>query len=103
GNREGGPARGGARVNREARAVRLHPAAGVLSLAGPGASDDYRGKRPAKTAEPTIVDLSRAPVGAASEFFAGLKFAGREAEIARDILPEIRERLKFLEKVGLGY
>ena len=28
---------------------------------------------------------------------------GRAAEIARDILPEIRERLKFLCEVGLGY
>ena len=32
-----------------------------------------------------------------------LKFKGREAVIARDILPEIRERLKFLDEVGLGY
>jgi excinuclease ABC subunit A len=103
GKRELCPECRGARLNPEARAVRLHPAAGVLTLAEPGASSDYRGKKPAKTAAPTIVDLSRAPVGVASEFFAGLKFAGREAEIARDILPEIRERLKFLEKVGLGY
>src|SRR6185369_6616655 len=28
---------------------------------------------------------------------------GREAEIARDIVPEIRERLKFLCEVGLNY
>src|SRR5204863_1978442 len=39
----------------------------------------------------------------ASEVFRKIKFSGREAEIARDILPEIRERLKFLEEVGLGY
>src|SRR5262249_21390728 len=32
-----------------------------------------------------------------------LKFSGRTALIARDILPEIRERLKFLCQVGLGY
>ncbi len=36
-------------------------------------------------------------------FFHGLKFTGREALIARDILPEIAERLKFLDEVGLGY
>jgi excinuclease ABC subunit A len=30
-------------------------------------------------------------------------FRGRAALIARDILPEIRERLKFLGEVGLGY
>src|SRR5438309_11016382 len=32
-----------------------------------------------------------------------MKFKGRGAQIARDILPEIRERLKFLCEVGLGY
>jgi excinuclease ABC subunit A len=36
-------------------------------------------------------------------FFRGLKLTGRAAEIARDILPEIRERLTFLCEVGLGY
>jgi len=51
----------------------------------------------------TIVDLSNAPVDAALAWFQGLRLKGREAEIARDILPEIRERLKFLREVGLGY
>src|SRR5260221_14240360 len=32
-----------------------------------------------------------------------MKFKGRQALIARDILPEIRERLRFLSEVGLGY
>ena len=35
--------------------------------------------------------------------FRGVRFKGRAAAIARDILPEIRERLKFLREVGLGY
>ncbi len=35
--------------------------------------------------------------------FAKLKFDSRSATIARDILPEIRERLRFLNEVGLGY
>src|SRR6185436_12005124 len=39
----------------------------------------------------------------AVEFFRTLKFSGRDAVIARDILPEIAERLKFLCEVGLGY
>ena len=51
----------------------------------------------------TIVDLSGASVDAALAWFQGLRLKGREAEIARDILPEIRERLKFLREVGLGY
>ncbi len=33
----------------------------------------------------------------------GLKFKGREKEIARDIIPEITQRLHFLSQVGLGY
>ncbi|NOS70207.1 MAG: excinuclease ABC subunit A, partial [Verrucomicrobia bacterium] len=42
-------------------------------------------------------------VEASFEFVRKLKFTGRAAEIARDIIPEIRERLKFLNEVGLGY
>jgi excinuclease ABC subunit A len=33
----------------------------------------------------------------------GLQLAGRDADIARDLLPEIAARLDFLEQVGLGY
>ena len=36
-------------------------------------------------------------------FFSQLKLSGREADIAQDVLKEIVLRLKFLEKVGLGY
>src|SRR5690606_5186972 len=36
-------------------------------------------------------------------FFTGLVLRGRESEIARDILVEIRGRLEFMLKVGLGY
>mgnify|MGYP002069070167 CR=1 FL=1 len=51
----------------------------------------------------TIEDFSNLSVAAAFEFFRRLKFKGRAAAIARDILPEIRERLAFLSEVGLGY
>ena len=37
------------------------------------------------------------------QWFEGLALAGREAEIARDLVPEIKSRLEFLEEVGLGY
>ena len=37
------------------------------------------------------------------QWFAALRLQGREAEIARDLLPEISSRLEFLEQVGLGY
>ena len=39
----------------------------------------------------------------AREFFRRAVARGREAEIARDALAEIRSRLSFLEEVGLGY
>ena len=52
---------------------------------------------------PTIDSFANLPVEDAETFFHKLKFKGREALIARDILPEIRERLKFLSEVGLGY
>jgi len=36
-------------------------------------------------------------------FFASLELSDREMEIAHQIIKEIRSRLEFLEKVGLGY
>ena len=42
-------------------------------------------------------------VESADELFRRVKLKGRAGLIARDILPEIRERLKFLCEVGLGY
>src|SRR4029077_19747725 len=39
----------------------------------------------------------------AYDLFRKIKFTGRDGLISRDILPEIRERLKFLCEVGLGY
>jgi excinuclease ABC subunit A len=39
----------------------------------------------------------------ASAYVRGVRLRGRDELIARDIIPEIRERLKFLEEVGLGY
>jgi excinuclease ABC subunit A len=52
---------------------------------------------------PTIDAFSALDVEAALEFVRKMKFTGRAAEIARDIIPEIRERLHFLNEVGLGY
>ncbi len=51
----------------------------------------------------SIADLAELPVANARDFFNGLMLSGREAEIARDALAEIRSRLAFLEEVGLGY
>ncbi len=39
----------------------------------------------------------------ALDLFDALQLEGREREVARDILPELRARLAFLKEVGLGY
>ena len=67
----------GKRLNREALAVR------------------FRGQ--------SIADMSAQPIATARAFFERLAVAGREREIARDILAELASRLGFLEQVGLGY
>jgi excinuclease ABC subunit A len=51
----------------------------------------------------SIAKLAALPVDGARKFFDGLKLAGRDREIARDLLAEIRSRLTFLQDVGLGY
>ena len=51
----------------------------------------------------TIVDLQRRPVSACLQFFEGLDLNEREAEIAGELLVEVRNRLRFLDRVGLGY
>ncbi len=71
------PACHGQRLNPEALAMRLH-----------GRS---------------IAAYSELPVTGAAQVFERIELKGREAEIGRDILPEIRNRLAFLQEVGLGY
>ncbi|MFH1603071.1 MAG: excinuclease ABC subunit UvrA [Pseudomonadota bacterium] len=71
------PSCDGMRLNREALAVR------------------YR-KR-------SVADLVALPVAQLGEFFRDLTLAGREAEIARDLVAELKSRLSFLAEVGLGY
>jgi excinuclease ABC subunit A len=82
GKREPCPLCHGARLNEIARAVRL-----------PVQSSKF----------PTVDSVAQFSVASAAQFFRALKFSGRDALIARDILPEISERLKFLDEVGLGY
>jgi excinuclease ABC subunit A len=71
------PACAGKRLNRVALAVR------------------YRGL--------SIAELTALPVSRVSGFFRDTVLEGRDAEIARDILAELRSRLGFLEEVGLSY
>ena len=51
----------------------------------------------------SITDLARMSVVHIKAWFDQLTLRGREADIARDLLPEIQSRLAFLESVGLGY
>jgi excinuclease ABC subunit A len=51
----------------------------------------------------SIAEVTQLPVAKAEKFFGDLRLKGRAAEIARDILPEIRARLAFLREVGLPY
>jgi excinuclease ABC subunit A len=98
GEREICPECNGSRLNPVARAVRLN-----IGEAPRRSSHSKVKKRDRRDACPTIDAFSQMSVEEAEGVFAKTKFKGREAEIARDILPEIRERLKFLCEVGLGY
>jgi len=71
------PACSGKRLNPEALAVR------------------YRGK--------SIADITALAVGRIEALFGDIEPKGREAEIARDILAELKSRLDFLNQVGLSY
>jgi len=81
---------GGTRLNPIARAVRLVD----FSL--------KPGKNPIPD-NPTLVDFSNASVDDVLAYVQRWQLKGRQAEIARDIVPEIRERLRFLREVGLNY
>ena len=67
----------GKRLNRDALAVRFH-----------GQS---------------IAELTALPVSRVAAALAKFELKGRAADIARDVLSEIRSRLTFLDEVGLGY
>jgi excinuclease ABC subunit A len=54
-----------------------------------------------------ITEIARLSVGDVRQWVANLQIEGhmsqRETDIARDLIPEIKSRLEFLEQVGLGY
>jgi excinuclease ABC subunit A len=51
----------------------------------------------------SISDIARRSVSETREWVEALALKGRDADIARDVVVEIRSRLEFLEDVGLGY
>ncbi len=51
----------------------------------------------------SIAELTAQPVSVVLRQLATYRFSGTQALIARDIMSEIGQRLRFLEEVGLGY
>ncbi len=70
---------------------------------------DCRGQRLNREAlavrwrDQSIAEYGAQPITALAQFFDGVAPQGREAEIARDLLAELRSRLGFLRDVGLSY
>ncbi|UCE85766.1 MAG: excinuclease ABC subunit UvrA [Deltaproteobacteria bacterium] len=56
-----------------------------------------------RVGDKTIVEVSSLTIEQARDFFAGLALEGAAAEIAAEVLKEIRGRLDFLVSVGLAY
>ena len=50
-----------------------------------------------------ISDIARLSVHETREWIASLVLVGRDADVARDVVAEIKSRLEFLEDVGLSY
>ncbi|SFB72980.1 excinuclease ABC subunit A [Flexibacter flexilis DSM 6793] len=51
----------------------------------------------------SITDLVLLPIKETRTFFETLELSDYEAQVARQILAEIRSRLRYMEEVGLGY
>jgi excinuclease ABC subunit A len=56
-----------------------------------------------RIADRSIVEITNLPIRRCRELFDELPLSPKELEIARQIVKEIRARLLFLERVGLGY
>ncbi|BDU56615.1 UvrABC system protein A [Limnohabitans sp. TEGF004] len=59
--------------------------------------------RAVKFAGVGITDIARLSVTEIRKWVEKLAMTGRDGDIARDLLPEIKSRLEFLEQVGLNY
>lgn len=59
--------------------------------------------RAVKVKDYGIMDISKMAIDESYEFFKKLKFKGTKAIIAKKLLKEINNRLKFLNDVGLSY
>jgi excinuclease ABC subunit A len=59
--------------------------------------------RQVRVTDKNICDVCRMTVEEAARFFGALQLRAEEAEVADRVLQEVRERLKFLNDVGLEY
>jgi excinuclease ABC subunit A len=84
------PECGGARLNRVARAVRLP----ILAQGG---------KRAQNRADLSLPELLRLTPAQLCSHLRHLRLDARGKLIVQDIVPQIEERLQFLDRVGLGY
>ncbi len=80
---------------------RLNSTAMFVKLAQPTKSNANKNAGAAHSLR--IQDLNALSAEEAAKQIATLSFTGTEAEISRDILAEIRQRLHFMKEVGLGY
>ncbi|MDD1702187.1 MAG: excinuclease ABC subunit UvrA [Methanoregula sp.] len=56
-----------------------------------------------RISDKSIIDVTDLPISGCLAYFSDLRLTEKEEGIARQIIKEIRSRLLFLEKVGLGY
>ncbi|MEX1116911.1 MAG: excinuclease ABC subunit UvrA, partial [Akkermansiaceae bacterium] len=83
---------------------RLNSTASAVRLGGWGVSPQNVAGVSRPQPSTAIADLGHLSIDAASAHFSKLNFTtSRDTLIARDILPEIKQRLSFLQEVGLGY
>ncbi len=74
-----------------------------LAGEGWGEGPPPTGERWGESSGISITQLARLSVEDLHAGFNALHLQGRAADIARDLVPEIKSRLAFLEQVGLGY
>jgi len=82
---------------------RLHEYMSELPCPTCGGSRLRPESRAVRVGDRAIHELAGMSVAAAIDFFSALKLSREQAAIARPIIKEIRERLQFMEDVGIGY
>ena len=85
--------------------TRLNPTASAVRLLSSSSKSKIKNHQSAISNQTSsISELSSLSITHAANHFSKLSFTEKRQQlIARDILPEIRQRLSFLQEVGLGY